>query len=483
MPSLVNEFQPPDSEDLIDLYSLVSINGFLPPGEPLKRLPRAYYQPWERILDNLPTLLKQKTLRGEIDTLNILATSRLDTEPEWQRAYLILCFLTHGYIWGSDTPSEVLPPCLTVPLLQVSNHLDLPPVATYAAFNLWNFSSSAGRDFTDVDKLEALHTFTGTEDESWFFVLSVAIEARGARIIPTMLRAIDAVKHEDYETVTRALDDMAACIMQVTPLLDRMIERCDPMLFYHHIRPFLAGSKNMAAAGLPNGVFYDEGDGIGKWQRFRGGSNGQSSLLQFFDLVLGVDHALTSHHKTPKGNSGAPEKAAAGDLSFYEEVRLYMPKPHREFLARVSRMDKIKDFVHPAPAPAFPSPAQKRLSQAYQNATAALGDMRQAHIQMVTRYIIVPSRRPAPPSSAGVNLATTSMRSSKGPAKDLTGTGGTDLIPFLKTARDDTYRAGLAVASRDISITRLYTAKNCPQRDVRPESAEEQRAHFLRRTD
>lgn len=210
-----------------------------------------------------------------------------------------------------------------MPFLQVSDHLDLPPVATYAALNLWNFSTT-GRDFTDVDKLEALHTFSGTEDESWFFVLSVAIEARGAHIIPTMLQAIDAIKHKDYETVTRALNDMATCIRQLTPLLDRMFEKCDPMLFYHQLRPFLAGSKNMAAAGLPNGVFYDEGNGIGQWRQLRGGSNGQSSLLQFFDLVLGIDHAPTSHHQMPKGNSGAPAKAAPGELSFYEEVSLRM---------------------------------------------------------------------------------------------------------------------------------------------------------------
>lgn len=107
MPSRISESQLRESEDIIDLYSLVSINGFLPARQPLKRLPDAYYQPWEQILDSLPTLLRQKTLRREIDTLDILTTSRLDTEGEWQRTYMILCFLAHGYIWGGDAPSEV----------------------------------------------------------------------------------------------------------------------------------------------------------------------------------------------------------------------------------------------------------------------------------------------------------------------------------------------------------------------------------------
>lgn len=125
-----------------------------------------------------------------------------------------------------------------------------------------------------------------------------------------------------------------------------------------------------------------------------------------------------------------------------------MPGPHREFLSRVSRMDKIKDFVHSAPS----SPAQQRLRQAYQDATKALGDFRQGHMNMVTRYVIVPSRKPAPSSSSGVNLATASLQVNKGVAKELTGTGGTALIPFLRTARDDTYGAGLAVASQDASV-------------------------------
>lgn len=107
MPARISESSLLEGEDIIDLCSLVSINGFLPARQPLKRLPHPYYQPWEHMLDSLPTLLRQKTFRQEIDTLNILTASRLDTEREWQRAYMILSFLTHGYIWGGDAPSDV----------------------------------------------------------------------------------------------------------------------------------------------------------------------------------------------------------------------------------------------------------------------------------------------------------------------------------------------------------------------------------------
>ncbi len=191
-------------------------------------------------------------------------------------------------------------------------------MATYAALNLWNFSST-GEDFTDLDSLKALHTFSGTEDESWFYVLSVAVEARGAHILPLMLQATDAIKHKDYETVTHALNNMATCIRQLIKLLNRMSEKCDPMVFYHQIRPFLAGTKNMGVAGLPNGVFYDEGDGIGHWKKLRGGSNGQSSLIQFFDLILGIDHHSPGNNQMSNGSSHSA-KSAPSELSFHEEV-------------------------------------------------------------------------------------------------------------------------------------------------------------------
>ncbi|KAI0185500.1 indoleamine 2,3-dioxygenase [Xylaria flabelliformis] len=445
MPARISDPQNSTSEDILDLYSLISENGFLPAAQPLKRLPDPYYEQWEQILDELPTLLKEKTIRNRIGNLEVLTTTKLNTESEWQRAYMILCFLTHGYIWGGDIPSEMLPPAITVPFLQISGHLELPPVATYSALNLYNFSST-GKDFTDLDGLKALHTFSGTEDESWFFALSVAVEALGGRVVPVMLRAMDSIKHNDHETVTRALTEMTTCIKQLTQLLDRMSEKCDPMVFYHKLRPFLAGTKNMAAAGLPNGVFYDEGNGKGQWRQLRGGSNGQSSLIQFFDLVLGIDHTSNEGRQTQKGSIPSI-KVVRGDLSFYEEVRHYMPGPHRKFLEGVSRMDKIKDFVHLAPT----SPAHQQLQQSYQDATKAFGDFRQAHINMVTRYIIVPSRKPNPFSSSAINLATASLDSDKGPKKELTGTGGTDLIPFLRSARDDTYRAGLTVAPLDTS--------------------------------
>lgn len=326
-----------------------------------------------------------------------------------------------------------------MPFLQVSEHLDLPPVATYSALNLWNFTSK-GSDFRDLDKLQALHTFSGTEDESWFYSVSVAMEAEGAYIIPVMLRALEAIGHRDYLTIIKGLDEMAACVGALGRLLDRMYERCDPMVFYHQIRPYLAGSKNMGAAGLPNGVLYQDEDDVLIWKQLRGGSNGQSSLIQFFDVVLGVEH--TSSGIVGRGSSASCPGTSKGATRFHEEVRSYMPPGHREFLEHVSQMGSLKEFAN---EPAV-SDEQTQLRRSFQAVTKALGDFRNRHMQIVTRYIIVPSRKQS--QASRVNLATTSSRSDQRPAEELTGTGGTALIPFLKQTRDETYLTGMAISGR-----------------------------------
>ena len=99
-----------------------------------------------------------------------------------------------------------LPPCISVPFLKISSHLGLPPTATYAALNLWNFAPlRLDSSLSDVENLRTLHTFTGTPDESWFYLISVAIESHGASIIPVMLRAIDACSTNDWFVILSSL--------------------------------------------------------------------------------------------------------------------------------------------------------------------------------------------------------------------------------------------------------------------------------------
>ncbi|KAK3180045.1 hypothetical protein K4F52_008537 [Lecanicillium sp. MT-2017a] len=398
----------------------MSKNGFLPADAPLEILHDGYYRPWETIIYNLPALV-ENGIRESISQLPLLSTDRLLSEAEWRRAYVILAFMTNAYVWGGNEPEEVLPPQVTIPFLCVAAHLELPPILTYAAANLWNFSS-IGDDYSSVEGLRTLVSFTSTETESWFILISVAIEAEAAGIITTLMEALECVKVRNYNVIINALEKLKGCIQAIGVLLDRMHEKCDPMVFYHRVRPFLAGFKGMECAGLPRGVFYDEGGGNGKWRQFRGGSNGQSSLIQFFDTILGVDH--NGH-------------GSAGTKSYHEEMREYMPGGHRRFLMHVSRLGSIYELAMKTPK----TPEQQRLRETFTAAREALGNFRGKHIQIVTRYIILPSKQPwkGARSDTRQNLVS---QSAGGGDEELTGTGGTTLLPFLKQARYETTMGG-----------------------------------------
>ncbi|KAJ5443790.1 Indoleamine 2-3-dioxygenase [Penicillium daleae] len=419
----------PSAEINLDDYAVSPAHGFLPTGLPLQNLPNEYYAPWENLAIRLPDLIQTGQIRRLVDALPVLTTTWLQTEPEWRRAYSILGFLTHAYIWGGEKPKDVLPPCIAKPLLEIAKHLELPPCATYAALTLWNYTTVPELDLTEPDHLSVLTSFTGTKDEEWFMVISVAIEAKGARLVPLMLDAIAAARANDASRLTALLCRFTDGLQDLTGTLRRMYEKNDPHVFFHQLRPFLAGSKNMAAAGLPHGVFYDLGDGQGDWHQYSGGSNAQSSLIQTFDIFLGVSHSAT----------GGTSMKSSG-TSYIQDMRNYMPAPHKRFLETLSALSNIRSYV-------TSTQAESPLKEAYNAAVLTLSSFRDAHIQIVSRYIIMPARNNVPVdqrTTEKVNLATASAQikglNETNPT-GLYGTGGTSLIPFLKQTRDATKSA------------------------------------------
>lgn len=124
-----------------------------------------------------------------------------------------------------------------------------------------------------------------------------------------------------------------------------------------------------------------------------------------------------------------------------------MPGPHRRFLEYIASIANIRPY-------ALSLPASSDVRQAYNTVVMKLGGFRDKHIQIVSRYVILPAARRSPVSSKSdgvgntrVNLATatsdTAADSENKPREEKVfyGTGGTDLIPFLKATRDETKAA------------------------------------------
>ena len=90
----------------------------------------------------------------------------------------------HFYIrtLSPSTPDIRIPPPVTVPLLQVCNYLQLPPVLTYSDDVLYNWALKTPEPLSpapSLDNLRCLTLFTGTHDEEEFYLSSARIELRG----------------------------------------------------------------------------------------------------------------------------------------------------------------------------------------------------------------------------------------------------------------------------------------------------------------
>ncbi len=251
-------------------------------------------------------------------------------------------------------------------------------------------------------------------------MVSVAAESIGGAIIHTILSAIRAAISRNFPAVTAALLQLASHLSEITTIMARLPEQCDPMPFYHDVRPFYAGTKNMESAGLPRGVLYDTGDGKGEWKKFRGGNNGQSSLFPLIDLALGIQR---SSRTTAKSRECGDDDGAENDD--HMDILMYMPSEHRNYLADFAQIWNIHDVINAVEDPV----TSEALQAAYVQATTALVQFRSKHLQTVSRYIIVPSKKSVP-----VGHVT-------GAQPLLVGTSQTQLMPFLKKVRQQTLAA------------------------------------------
>lgn len=227
-------------------FGISERTGFLSDQPPLHRLP-ATLEPLERVLDDLSHLLVTGKLRSRIHRLPVLPVHELlTTEQEYQRAFLVFSLLSHAYIWGAkgDPVLHQLPRPLSQPWIHVAVRLGLRPISCHAALVYWNWRLLDSEDPVDLSNLATLHTVSGGIDESWFYLVTMAIESTGAPALRAMLRVHEGMRLGLPAGEALMVDNLAVireAIQRMTSTLMRMNEHCDPHIFYHRVRIYFSG--------------------------------------------------------------------------------------------------------------------------------------------------------------------------------------------------------------------------------------------------
>ncbi|MGH8630905.1 MAG: hypothetical protein ACREU7_09105, partial [Burkholderiales bacterium] len=258
---------------------------FLPDKDPLVRLPPEF-KAWDRLASDLPKLLTTTRIRSELAVLPKFPLAQLKTEPQLERAMMVLSYLGHAYVWGEAVPAAQLPAALAVPWHAVAKKVGRPPVLSYPSYALYNWKRMDPRRPIALGNIVLLQNFLAGIDEEWFILIHVDIEAKAGSAIAALKPAQQAALDGDAGALLEQLQIVSTALSAMYDTLSRMPENCDPYIYYNRVRPYIHGWKNNPA--LPKGLVYE---GVkeygGKPQKFAGETGAQSSIVPSLDAVLG----------------------------------------------------------------------------------------------------------------------------------------------------------------------------------------------------
>ncbi|KAF8625234.1 hypothetical protein AX17_006900 [Amanita inopinata Kibby_2008] len=439
--------------------------GFMPPQPPASRLPKTW-EAWETVLDDAiadrlklgdtPGLSiseshKSAMWRHRVRNMPVLLIGELrKSEIMLRRAHLVLAWILHFYVHTLplDVPITIPAP-LTIPLLRVSAQLQLPPVLTYSDDVLYNWylKTPSTSPLPAIDNIGCQTLFTGTEDEEEFYLLSARIELKGVDALELMRVIMDEAFVGDelaIQRITKFLNKLAVVIQGLRALLTTIRDRCDPEVFYRQVRPWMRGMDSGPAKRKWFFEGLDQDPELCEPTELSGPSAGQSSLIHALDIFLGVDRYSHSQTLTGAGVPGIvsndatatslPSETSVVKQSFLTRMQQYMPRHHRNFLHHLS--------ANPRPLRGLVMDSEDRkLMEAYNAAVLALKEFRDTHMVLVALYILGPARKEAKERAEKIANVTAGIAGAEHAQECVQGTGGTDVVKFLKGVRDQTKAA------------------------------------------
>ena len=373
------------------------MNGFLGQNDPLKTFSTnsSSLGRLENIAREIPKLLLTGSLQNSLKTLgsnDLCIDEVLDDPGQLNLAMNFLSFIAHAYMWGDQEPNEFLPAAIAAPWVKAATILERPPILSYASYCLENWYRINSKDPISLENVALITNFLGGVDEDWFVTIHVCIEdaARGAIKAAKMISSLDA--SSDQNDLVKGLSLIKDSMEAVNEIFKRMPEKCDPYIYYHRVRPFIFGTKDNP--DLPNGLIY-EGEFNNQPQFYRGETGAQSSIIPSLDGALQIEHTNDNLRH------------------YLNEMREYMPKPHREFIGELEANSQVRSLIKDS----------RDASQRYNDCLEEIRAFRALHLEYAGTYIHKQSQIKNPFGTGGSTI---------------TGTGGTPFMNYLRKHRDET---------------------------------------------
>jgi indoleamine 2,3-dioxygenase len=356
--------------------------GFLPMRDPAARLADSSFDAVERLGADLPRLIYERTFRtASVDYLTSpidwhAALAALD-EHDIERLFMLFSYIASAYVHSPGLPAaDRLPAPIAVPLDRIAQHVGRPPILAYCSYCLHNWRRLDSAGPVALGNIELQQNFSlpgdGKEDEDWFILVHVDIEARAGAGLQAMREAGPALQRDDSTAMVGLLEKTAASLHAMNQTMLRMPEGCRPEVYFRKVRPYIFGFDK---------VVY-EGTGNEAPRSYRGETGAQSSIVPTMLAALGIRHKdslLTTH---------------------LEDMRNYMPHPHRE---HIRTQPSVRDYV----VRAGKSESGKRLIELYNQCLTELIAFRSRHFEYAVNYIEKRVDNPL-------------------------GTGGTPYVPWLR---------------------------------------------------
>lgn len=364
-------------------------HGFLMSPDPISNLanvttglPNDVVTELEEVATKLPSLISSGDIRKtllDMKTFEMSVLGRLEDFRIVERAFQIYAHLANAYVWcEEENPTDHIPEGVAVPLVELSKIVERPPIIPYASTALCNFERIDPKGEIVVDNLKCIQKLVDIQDESWFHLIHVEIEALAGAACHACVISTQAIENNDFHTVERELLKIPKAFNKVIATFKRMFEKCSPDVYFNTLRPYLFGFTDIVYNGVEE---FGE-----KPQTFRGESGAQSTVIPAIKAFLGLQHEQ-------------------GGLSEHLEImKAYMPKPHRELLNNIDQQ-KIRKFIVTSNT--------GQLTDAYNACLESVFNFRSLHLKMAHAYVAQKVTNPI-------------------------GTGGTEFMHWLKQLRDET---------------------------------------------